>query len=82
MTESVLPFVDLVKEYSVNMFSFVVRSLFTLLALSLVAALAFSQSASMQERFHEATEAMRAGRLDALGQEALRDLREGRCTNL
>jgi hypothetical protein len=24
----------------------------------------------------------RAGRLDALGQEALRDLREGRCTDL
>jgi len=49
------------------MFSFAGRGLFTLLAWSLISALAFSQSASIEEPFREATEAMRAGHLDEAG---------------
>jgi tetratricopeptide (TPR) repeat protein len=67
MTRNVLPFLDLAKDCSVKLFSFAGRGLFTLLAWLLISAVAFSQSASVEERFHEATEAMRAGQLDEAG---------------
>ena len=67
MVRNVLVFLDPMEKYSINMSSFVGRSLLTLLALSLISAVASSQTASIEERFHEATEAMRAGHLDEAG---------------
>lgn len=67
MTGNVLPFLNSVEELLVNRVSFVGRTLFTLVALSLISSLASSQSASIEERFLEATEAMRAGHLDEAG---------------
>lgn len=64
MTGNVLPFLHPVQKYSLNMFFFAGRGLFTLVVLSLISAAAFSQSASIEERFREATEAMRAGHVD------------------
>src|SRR5690349_6877935 len=66
MTENALPFLDPARKYSVNL-SFVGRGLFTLVALSVISAVASAQSVSIEERFHQATEAMRAGRLDEAG---------------
>lgn len=60
-------FLDSVQNYPVHRSSFVWRSLVTLLAILSMSGLAFSQSSSMEERFHAATEAMRAGHLDEAG---------------
>lgn len=67
MRENLLSLLNLAEKCPVNVFSFAGRGLFTLLVLSFISGLAFPQTASMEERFHEATEAMRAGHLGEAG---------------